>query len=365
MEDWVYWLALKDVNGLGDVLIRRLVSKFNSPKDVFSASKSEILGVEGVGETVVQKIKTYSDWEKVGKEVSKLKNLGFRLLSFQNNEYPSNLENIFNPPTLLYISGNIIESDKCALAVVGSRDCDEYGRGATEKFVRELSERGITIVSGMARGIDTVAHRSSLEKSCRTLAVLGNGLDIVYPHENMRLYERVAENGALISEFNLGTAPDSGNFPRRNRLLSGLSLGVLVIQASRKSGALITASYASEQNREVFSVPGNVNNNRSNGSNWLIKKGAKLVDCVEDILEEIDAFRNLVSDVSNERKVSFDHNLSEEERRIIGLFEDKQLHVDEIIVKSKLDVQDVLRILLDMELKGVIKQLPGKMFRAL
>ncbi len=201
---------------------------------------------------------------------------------------------IYNPPSYLYINGDISARDEISIAIVGSRIPSRYGRSVTETISGELASMGVTIISGMARGIDSIAHSEALKKGGRTIGVLGCGLDVVYPPENVKLYNAASENGALLSEFHLGTTPHSHNFPQRNRIISGLALRVVVVQASERSGSLISASFALDQNKEVFSVPGNIDHKLSRGTNWLIKRGAKLVETVDDILCEVDALRGLM-----------------------------------------------------------------------
>lgn len=358
MDDWLYWIALKDVKGVGDVLIGNLIEKFGSPKRVFDASESAIIKTQGLNRTTARMIKSYTGFKKIEGNIKRLKKCRFKIITIKDDEYPVNLRNIYLPPPFIYVSGEIKNEDRLALAIVGSRDCDQYGVNITRKFSEELTNLGITVVSGMARGIDTVAHKESMENGGRTLAVLGNGLDIVYPPENKKLYREVTNNGALISEFPLGSEPNSVNFPKRNRLISGLSLGVLVVQASLKSGALITASYSGEQNREIFAIPGSITNRRSSGVNSLIKSGAKLVDSFEDIIEEIGAFSSL----SKEKVERKNLELSNDEREILNLLENGKLHIDQILGELNKSPSVMLSLLLHMEIRGIISRLPGKFF---
>jgi DNA processing protein len=362
MEEWKYWIALKMVQGVGEVLFRNLLAKFNNPKGVFEANLSEIQRVEGIGEKTAKEIKGFKDWNKAEEEVSKIRKSGFNLILLKNSNYPSNLFNTYNPPPFLYIKGDILPKDDTAIAIVGTRTPDSYGRLVTERLGEELSVRGVTIVSGMARGIDSIAHMAALKRGGRTIAVLGSGLDIIYPAENKKLYEEISNKGAVISEFPLGSPPESVNFPKRNRVISGLSLGVVIVQASDKSGSLITASLALEQNREVFAVPGNIGTKLSRGTNKLIKQGAKLVESVEDILSEIEALRTLKDKEIKEDDISV-IELSNEERLIYSKLKNESLHVDEITKLSGMSSAKALSILLSLELSGLIIQLPGKMFQ--
>jgi DNA processing protein len=362
MEEWKYWIALKMVQGVGEVLFRNLIAKFNSPKGVFEANFNEIQRTDGIGEKIAKEIKGFKDWNKAEEEVSKILKSGFKLILLKDSNFPNNLFNTYNPPPFLYIKGDILPQDDTAIAIVGTRTPDRYGRLVTEKLAEELSVRGVTIVSGMARGIDSIAHIAALKRGGRTIAVLGSGLDTIYPFENKKLYEEISNKGAVISEFPLGTPPEAVNFPKRNRVISGLSLGVVIVQASDKSGSLITASLALEQNREVFAVPGNIGTKLSRGTNKLIKEGAKLVESVEDILSEIEVLRTLKDKEIKENDISVTE-LSQEEGLIYSKLKNEPLHIDEITKLTGMNSAKVLSILLSLELSGLIIQLPGKMFQ--
>jgi DNA processing protein len=364
MKELKSWIALKMVTGVGDVLFRNLISKFQSPKSVFEVELGELQRVEGIGEKTIQAIRNFSEWDEAEKEVSRIEKLGFKLILLTDSNYPKNLFAIYNPPPFIYLKGDIIKEDDIAIAIVGTRVPDRYGRFVTEELAGELAARGISVVSGMARGIDSIAHDGALKRGGRTIAVLGSGLDVIYPQENKRLYERISNQGAVISELPIGTTPDSVNFPKRNRIISGLSLGVAVVQASDKSGSLITASFALEQNREVFAVPGNIGSRLSRGTNRLIKQGAKLVESVDDILSEIEAFRNLGQ--KRHLDESFSSLLSEltpDERAVYSMLKERPLHIDEIIKLTGIDSARALSILLSLELSGIIVQLPAKLFQ--
>lgn len=351
------------VNGVGDVLFRNLIAKFRSPKSVFQAKLSELEKAEGIGDKTAQAVKGFSDWKKAEEEAEKVEKSGFKLTLITDSNYPKNLFNTYNCPPLLYVKGDILPKDDIAVAIVGTRVPDRYGRFVTDKLSEELAGRGITVISGMARGIDSVAHASAIKRGGRTIAVLGSGLDVVYPPENKKLYEEISKSGAVVSEFSLGTAPDAVNFPRRNRIISGLSLGVLVVQASDKSGSLITVSFALEQNREVFAVPGNIGTRLSRGTNGLIKQGAKLVESVEDIISEIEALRRLEQKNHSGKNVAALPELSQDEKAIYSVLKDESVHIDEITKLSGLDSARALATLLSLELNGLVAQLPGKMFQ--
>ncbi len=361
MEGYRHWIALRMVDGVGDVIIRDLVSKFKDPRAVFEAQRAELLEVDGVGDRVADNIKNFSLWDEVTREIDRCIKLGVELTLLTSPDYPHNLREIYNPPPVLYRKGSITHDDRFAIGIVGSRTPDSYGRKVAEKLAEELAIRGITVVSGLARGVDSIAHRSALRVGGRTIAVLGSGIDVVYPPENRRLFREISEAGACVSEFLMGTEPDSVNFPKRNRVISGLSLGVVVVRASAKSGALITASHALEQNREIFSVPGNVDSRLSAGTNKLIKAGAKLVEDVEDIIEEIDVLRRFATERGG-RALSKPPDLSEEESAIYSVLENGPLGIDEITRALEMSTSKALSLLLTLELRGVVVQHPGKLF---
>jgi len=353
------------VNGIGGVLTKNLFNRFQNPEDIFKAPKKELLIVEGIKDKNVESIKSFEDWEIVEKELAKIEKWGIKLLPLNDPDFPPSLLQIYNPPPILYISGKILPQDKLSISIVGSRIPDRYGRIMAESLSGELASMGVTIVSGMARGIDSIAQSEALKRGGRTIGVLGCGLDIVYPPENRKLYKEVSQNGAILSEFPLETPPIAQNFPRRNRIISGLSLGVVVVQASEKSGSLISASFALDQNKEVFAVPGNVDRKLSRGANWLIKKGAKLVETVDDILSEVEALRGLQStDTLDlgwiEKNIS---SLSENQKEVFSVLKRKPIHIDEIIRITGIESSNLLSILLSLELNDYIAQLPGKYFQ--
>ena len=269
-EDIFYWLALSLTPGVGSVLIKRLLDRFKTPEIVFHASVKDLMKIEGLGEKVAGEIQKGPLEKSVKRELSLLEKVGGKIIAFNDDAYPRRLKDIYDPPALLYVRGELRREDELAVAIVGSRKTSPYGRWFTEKIGRDLACHGVTIVSGMARGIDSVAHKGALQGGGRTIAVLGCGVDVIYPSENRDLFYQIIEHGAVLSEFPMGSPPEGGHFPRRNRIISGLSIGVVIVQASAKSGSLITAGYALEQGREVFAVPGNVGAEGSRGSNQLI-----------------------------------------------------------------------------------------------
>lgn len=299
-------------------------------------------------------IKDLTQYEK------KVRIKGAEILTDFDDDYPEALKSIDDRPMILYVRGSLKKEDAVAIGIVGSRKATSYGKWACEKISGDLAGLGVTIVSGMASGIDTYAHRAALDSEGRTIAVLGCGVDVVYPQKNKTLYEEISSNGAVISEFPLGTQPLPYHFPMRNRIISGLSLGIAVIEAQEKSGSLITASYAASQGKDVFAVPGNINSLYSSGTNLLIKDGAKPLLTTEDIIEEIPVLR------SNSRKMFIKGHekipLSETEKKVLGVLQEGPLHSDIIALRTGLDISTVLGTLMILEMKETIKELSSRTF---
>jgi len=359
VEESFYWLALSLTPGIGSVLMKRLLDRFMTPEGVFRAPKKALLTIEGLGERVAGEVQKGPQQKLVERELALLKRVGGRVVTLKDAIYPDRLREIYDPPALLYVRGELREEDALSIAIVGSRKTTPYGRWITEKVSQELVRNGMTIVSGMARGIDSLAHLGAISGGGRTVAVLGCGVDVVYPPENRTLFSSILEHGAVVSEFPMGSPPEAGHFPRRNRIISGLSVGVVVIQAGEKSGSLITARCALEQGREVFAVPGNVGAEGSRGTNRLIKEGAKMVESSEDILEEIlPLWRNEGKRMLQNPAV----DLSGEEKVLYDLLGETPFHIDEIIRQSRLEAGTVSSLLLDLEMKGLVIQWPGKCF---
>ena len=360
-EEAFYWLALSLTPGVGSTLMRRLLDRFKTPEAVFHAPQKELLKIEGLGEKVAQEIRKGPLEKAVEKELHLLREIGGRVITLKDEEYPKRLRDIYDPPALLYVRGELKKEDELAVSIVGSRKTTPYGRWFTEKVSQELARYGVTIVSGMARGIDSLAHWGAISGGGRTIAVLGCGVDVIYPSENRNLFAKIIDHGAILSEFPIGSPPEGGHFPRRNRIISGLSIGVVVAQASEKSGSLITAGYALEQGREVFAVPGNVGTESSRGTHRLIKEGAKLVESSEDILEEILPQWRRGGEATPKVEAPRP-DLPEEERVLYELLGKTPLHIDMMIRESRLDPGKVSSILLNLELKGLVSQWPGKCF---
>jgi len=361
VEKIFYWLALSLIPGVGSILVKRLMDQFDNPEAVFQAPMKELLKIEGLGEKVASEIRKGPLEKTVERELSLLKEVGGTILTLKDDAYPKRLKDIYDPPAVLYIRGELKKEDDLAVSIVGSRKTSPYGRGITERVSQELARHGVTIVSGMARGIDSLGHWGAISAGGRTIAVLGCGVDVIYPSENRNLFKKIIDCGAVLSEFRMGSPPEAGHFPKRNRIISGLSLGVVVVEASTKSGSLLTAGYALEQGREVFAVPGNVGFEGSRGTNRLIKEGAKMVESSEDILEEIlPQWRREEETIPQVEDPGRD--LPKEERILFELLGETPLHIDAIIQESGFEPGTVSSLLLNLELKGFISQWPGKCF---
>jgi len=359
-ESLKYCLALATVPDVGPLRFRSLLGHFREAREVFQAPERKLAELPQIGPRTAQQIKRFDRWDFVEKQLSWADEIGVKFLTFDDGFYPANLKNISDTPPLLYMRGDLLPEDQKAIAVVGSRTFTSYGRKATERIVGHLAELEVTIVSGLARGIDAYAHRAALKAGGRTLAVFGCGLDRIYPSENRTLAQEILSSGAWLSEFPLGTEPLGANFPRRNRLISGLSLGVVVVEAGEKSGALLTAKEALEQNREVFAVPGDITKPTSRGTNFLIKQGAKLVTGLEDILEELKGLgiKSEVKKAREKRQLS----LSSEERKLYEALGETPFHIDKLAEAIERKTSEVSATLLGLELKGLVRQLPGKRF---
>ena len=358
MSELKYWIALSMLSDVGPVVSRKLLSVFGTPESIFKAEIDELLSVEGVGINRAKNIKGFSSWKDVERRINVLEKRGIKAVCFDESSYPELLREIEDAPIIIYMKGDIHPQDRYAVAIVGSRKPTPYGTSVTEKISEDLAAMGFTIVSGMARGIDGISHKSALRAGGRTIAVLGSGLDRPYPPENKGLMDKIVSSGCVISEFPPGTPPDKENFPRRNRLISGLSLGVLVIEATADSGSLITAGYALEQNREVFAVPGNITSPTSEGTNNLIKKGAMLTRKADDIVEELAPV--LKGFIKSKEKAKME--VTDEEMNLCNILTGEPKHIDVISRESRLPSSKILGVLLGLELKGIVRQTTGKRF---
>jgi DNA processing protein len=354
-------LRLSAIPGVGVSRIRLLVTHFGSPTAVLAASPRELIRVQGIDKKLASGIAHFKEGKRfVEDQLSLLNKVNGRIVTLWDEEYPEYLRKIYDPPPLLFVRGKLERNDKYAIAIVGTRHATAYGKLIAERFARDLSEKGITIVSGLARGIDTIAHHAALKAGGRTVAIIGSGIDIIYPAENKKLASHIEENGAVLSEFFMGTKPDPGNFPRRNRIISGMSLGTLIVETAENGGAMITASTALDQNRELFCVPGNITEKYSLGTNKLIREGqAKLVQSVDDIISELEiSLRPILKEVPTHPLPQ----LSVFEQKIFDILTYEPMHIDAISERTGLSTSDTLVNLLGMEFKAIVKQLAGKMF---
>ncbi|MEE9591250.1 MAG: DNA-processing protein DprA [Thermodesulfobacteriota bacterium] len=361
-DDLKYWIALGMVKGIGRGTYKALLDAFGEPRLVFESPDYDSFG--GIRGDILLGIKGFKDWGRVEDEIALIDKAGVKIVTIKDKEYPAILRSTYDPPLYLYMKGDLDCLSSNAVAIVGARYPTHYGRRMAESIARDLAMAGVVVVSGMARGCDSAAHIGALSSKGATVAVLGTGVNIPYPKENKRLYDEIVESGLIISEYPMGTQPYPANFPQRNRIISGLSLGVLVVEASQRSGALITAGCALDCGREVFALPGNVTSMKSMGTNRLIKDGAKLVENYMDIMESLSLDRRPKFDGQEEDafKEPF-KGLEGDEKMIVGVLpDDEALTVDRIIQRTGLPTQRVLSILLDMELKGFIQQYPGKFF---
>lgn len=353
-------IRLNLVPGIGPRHQRSLLEYFGDPESIFAASLTELERVSGVGPKLARLIHAARNSDHAEIEVQTCEQKGFRLLRMGTDEYPQNLPEVCDAPLILYCRGELKPQDDLAVGIVGSRRCTLYGTQQAEKFGRALAMAGITVVSGLARGIDAAAHRGALAGGGRTIAVSATGLNHVYPPEHVELAEQVAQSGAIVCESRLDQQPTSGIFPQRNRIISGLSLGVIIIEANRKSGALHTARHAMEQGREVMAIPGRIDSFASDGCNDLIRDGATLIRNIDDVLE---ALGPLVQPVQTEQQEEVrsprELALNEQERQILNLVTSEPQHLDEIIRASDINSSRVLATLTVLEMKRMVKRLPG------
>ncbi len=358
LEDW---LAIHLIPGLGNLTFKKLLDRFGSPAQILSSRKRELLGVEGLRSEIAGRIVRKEFSTDPSKVLRALEKWGGKLLTFADPAYPESLKSIHDPPMVLYLRGSGIPQNFSFVAVVGSRNPTPYGMKAAENLSQGLARRGIGVVSGLARGIDSAAHWGCLSGHGFTVAVLGTGIDTIYPSSNKKLFDEIVRMGAIISEFPLGTPPEPKNFPIRNRIISGLGKGVIVVEATMNSGSLITASVALEQGREVFAVPGSIQSFKSRGSHFLIKQGAKLVENSDDVLDELGLNYTFVPKTDT-FKAAPSPPIEESETKIYELIGDYPIHIDDIARQGNLEPAVVSATLMRMELRGVIRQLPGKYF---
>lgn len=368
------WLRLMHCDGVGLVTFTKLIGHFGSVERVLGASVSELAKVNGIGFKTAERIAASRDKFDPAAELELAEKLGVLLISLDDKRYPVMLKKIYDPPPVLYVKGSLTRQDNLALSIVGSRQCSLYGQEQASRFAHFLASAGFTICSGLARGIDTAAHQASLAAGGRTIAVQGCGLANIFPPENKRLFELIAESGACVSELPLRYEPLSVNFPPRNRIIAGLSFGTIVIEAALRSGALITAKAALDYDREVMAVPGKIDSPLSRGAHQLIKQGARLIEFVEDVTEALGHIgeqltSHTIAAAAKAReeveKPLFDVSmlkLSPDERKIFDRLDKEPVHVEQIIAETNLAAGTVNASLISLRLKGLIRQLPGSMF---
>jgi DNA processing protein len=352
-------VALNMIPQMGPVRLRRLLERFGSAGNILLARTDQLSAVEGVGRALADNIARWQDFADPAAELKKAADLGAHVITAQDDEYPSALREIHDPPIVLYVRGRLTDRDRHTVAVVGSRKCSHYATECAKKISFQMAYAGLTVVSGLARGIDTAAHQGALAAKGRTIAVIGSGLGELYPPENAELADRIAASGAVISEFPVDTKPDRQTFPIRNRIVTGMSFGVLVVEAGANSGALISANMAAEQGRTLYAVPGRIDSPSALGSNRLIQQGAKLVIGVEDILDDLPlVFRNK-PDLPAAAPVA---DLTPDQQKILDALGTDEAALDSVIATSGLTAAAVSSTLLALEMRRLVKQLPGKRF---
>jgi DNA processing protein len=349
------------IRNLGPVRIRAMEDMLGSPQAVFEAGHEVLCRIKGIGPHLAETILRERDQIDVARELQTAARQGIHIFACCDPQYPDVLKSIYDPPVVLYVRGTLERKDEHALALVGSRRCTHYGLGTADRLAYQLAKTGYTVVSGLARGIDTAAHQGALKGGGRTLAVLGGALDRLYPKENAKLADAIAEQGAVISEFPFGREPDRTTFPYRNRVVSGLSQGVLVVESPLKSGSLITAEMAAEQGRTVFAVPGRIDTPAARGCHMLIKNGARLVESVNDIFEEFDMLLppERTEDAARSRKRP-DMQLSDAEARVVRALAQGGMDMDVLARSAELSSSAVSGVMLGLEMKRVVKMLPGR-----
>jgi DNA processing protein len=358
------FVALNMIEGIGPVRVRQLLERFGDSTAILRASRAELQQVHGIGPETAEAI---ANWEKtvdLGGELKRIEQSGCKIVLQSDENYPPLLKQIYDPPVVLYVMGSLTVKDRNAVAMVGSRMTTHYGIEVARKIAYQLAYTGVTVVSGGARGIDTASHQGALSAKGRTIAVLGTGINLVFPAENGELFGRIAEQGALVTQFPFNRKADKMSFPIRNRLVAGMTLGTVVVEANLTSGALITAGMAVDYGRQVFAVPGRVDSPRSKGCHDLIKKGAKLCEGVEDILSEFEYMfpaSNLPS-MLNDAAALPAMTLSEAEQTVYDLVDKEECNTDDIIRRSGMPSSSVSVALLGLEMKRLIRQLPGKLF---
>lgn len=356
MDDLKYWVWLSSLPGIGSRKFYKLISFFETAENIFKCSEEELRSCGILNNEIIKTVTSNRNLEKIDKYLKKVKDNGIKVYLSNQEDYPINLKNIYDPPPVLYCLGELEMQDSEAIAIVGSRKATDYGLKTAENLAEQLAQSGITVVSGMALGIDATAHKGAIKGGGRTIAVFACGVTNPHPRSNINLYREILKNGAVVSEYPLGMKPLAGNFPARNRIISGLSFGTVVVEANIRSGSLITADFALEQGRDVFAVPGNINSPSSKGTNNLIKNGAKLVDCVEDILNELPC--GYFTKPANKKQIQ----LEDIEALIAASLLQNGKTIDQIAAETGLEINEVLSNAAIMELRGIIKNINGIYF---
>jgi DNA processing protein len=358
-----YWLALNKIPVLGSIRIQKLIAAFGEVKRAWEAGAFELSGVEGIGSKLAYEIEAGRSQINLDEEIEKLEGSGISVLTLEDSDYPELLKNIYDPPPVLYFKGKLETENKKTLAIVGTRKASDYGIKTANRLAKELAQAGFSIVSGLALGIDAAAHCGALEAGSETLAVLGSGVDNVYPLSNRALAQDIVKRGALISEFPLGTPPERWHFPMRNRIIAGLSLGVIVVEGGYDSGSMITAKLALEQGREVFAVPGRIDNDLTRGPHWLIKQGAKLVEKIDDILEEFNMVAPERECQIAQIKSGIDYSrLSADEQKIIEALKTSPCGIDQMLNQLNFSTSTLLSLLTILELQGILKKVNAQKY---
>lgn len=357
-------IALNMIEHVGPVRLRRLLDHFGDAPAILRASRAALMRVHGVGEEVAEAIATWESNVDLSGELRRIQEFGCGIITQEDEPYPKLLREIYDPPIVLYVRGNLTAQDQQGIALVGTRHTSHYGLESARKLAYQLAYVGMTVVSGGARGVDTAAHQGALSAKGRTIAVLGTGINLIFPAENVELFERIAANGAVITQFPFGRKADRQSFPIRNRIVAGMTLGTVVVEAALNSGALITANFATEYGRQIFAVPGRIDSPGSKGCHDLIKKGAKLCEGAEDVLCEFE----YLFPPSNRSPSPAETGalpalpLSQNEQKVFDVLNDEEISIDDVIRRSGLPTSAVSVALLSLEMKRLVKQLPGKMF---
>lgn len=355
------WFTLRSVPGVGSLLFKRLIDAFGSPEAVLAAAPKSLAAVDGISGKLAQSIAAHRIPTSAKQDLDRALAAGYGVVAMNDPAYPPLLRQIPDPPAYLYVSGGLDAAAPC-IAVVGSRHPTDYGLRTTRRLSRDLAMQGFTVVSGLARGIDTAAHEGALDGGGKTVAVLGSGLDRIYPAENRRLAGRIAASGAVVSEFPPEAGPDGHHFPIRNRIISGMCLGTMIAEATLRSGSLITARLAADQGREVFAVPGSIHSHKSTGTHTLIKQGAKLVEHAGDIIEELSPMLSAAGQGDPSTPAPAAPVLTENEAEVCAVLSPYPIHIDELGRRLSMDSARLAGLLLGLELKGQVRQLPGKFF---